>query len=399
MSKILFNTKNNQVKKIHIIIFIFISIIFSRLIMYIVYIYFALKNNKSSDFNSFIMLGLNHQNLNRIDSDWYNSILEDGYGISTYAKIRNNGMQNWAFFPLMPILIKLFHFIIPINYYLLGTIINTFILGFTSYFAFKYIMMTRNNYKSGIFVILLLIFGPFSWYCSSLLSESLFMFLLVLSLYFMKQKKYIYMGITGAFLSATRNLGIFFTVVVLLHSIFEYIKSKKINYNLKNYFIYLYNNPKLIISVLMIPIGFFSFCTYLHFKVGDGFAFMHVQWGWRQIEHQSIFIVLKQNFITNKVSFFSAILGILISIWLIINKKCEEAVIPLITILIGINYTLASQQRYLFASTTLAFGLSDLISIKENNNTKYIRICSLTILVLLNFFLLNAWYSYEWNLA
>lgn len=124
----------------------------------------------------------------------------------------------YAFFPLFPLIIKLFNtFGIPI----IGAFIFNNIVHYLStiliYKCFKDIY--KNKDKTIYMVIILWLFSPTAFFSTILYSEPLFIFLALSSFYlYKKNKKLIFCGILLGLSVCTRNLGaiLFFSIFIML---------------------------------------------------------------------------------------------------------------------------------------------------------------------------------------
>ena len=152
-NKFLYTYKN---KKYNVILIIISLAVLSRLSMYLTYIVGkgVLFQSNGSLFDSF----------NIWDAGWYRSIIEMGY--NTHYNVNIDGQANWAFFPLYPMIIKLIHIVIPINTNVLGSIVSTIFFIGLLIMSYLYIIETRKNFKEGLFFIIIMTFGVYSFYFS-----------------------------------------------------------------------------------------------------------------------------------------------------------------------------------------------------------------------------------------
>lgn len=185
-----------------------------------------------------------------------------------YLLIAANGYTaNAGFFPLFSLLINVFtglfgSNILPFDlrqYFIAITLVSLFfITGLIVFYK-----LIKLDYKENVAmrsVVFLLIF-PTSFFFASIYSESLFLFLSLLSFYFARKKKWIASGITGALLSATRPVGIAIFPALL----FEYFKSEK-NKSLSK-----------LLSISLAPIGLIAYAIYNLQKWGSPFHFIQAQ--------------------------------------------------------------------------------------------------------------------------
>ncbi len=137
------------------------------------------------------------------DGVHYLSIAEKGY--SQYEQ---------AFFPLYPLLIRLFGELFFGNLLLAGIFLSNlcFVLGtILLYKVFKKEFGERVAFWSVIF----LIFFPTSFYFNVVYTESLFLFLFALGLYFLQKKKSFFAFLSFYFLGLTRVIGVLASFVIL----------------------------------------------------------------------------------------------------------------------------------------------------------------------------------------
>lgn len=124
------------------------------------------------------------------DCDWYGGIIREGYYQEPMAHTRM-GAANWAFFPLFPMIMRGVSLLFPnVHLYILGEWVNTLIFGVALYAGVKYILLTRDNEKQAILWILVMSFGPLSFYFLILYTESLFLLLLILCFYYLKKRTF-----------------------------------------------------------------------------------------------------------------------------------------------------------------------------------------------------------------
>ncbi len=211
------------------------------------------------------------------DNNWFGSIITGGYVKEPNGHAAGDA-ANWAFFPLAPLMVKIFSFNCLLNYRVVGIILNTLFFALAITVAYRYVTDFHDSIKVVLIFTAIMVFGPFSFYFSSLYSESLFMLLTMLFLYHLRRENYILMGIFGAALSATRVTGVLMAFAVLVYVICKHVKEKR-----GNVIVFIketLQNHRLILGVCLIPLGLFLYMLYLKNLTGDAFAFMHIQKAW-----------------------------------------------------------------------------------------------------------------------
>lgn len=192
------------------------------------------------------------------DTSWYLRIANGGYPNSQYPNLEGH----FAFFPLYPMLISLLGTIAG-NAFLAGIIISNVSLLVSCVFLYRLVRLDSSTETSLNAVKYLFVF-PTSFLLSAVLSESLFLALLLVTFYYAKKGEWLLVGIFGFFLSLARPLGVFMFFPLL----FEYFRSKNFKKN---------KIGKEILYLSLLPLGLFSFSAYNYLLTGDFLAFSHVQ--------------------------------------------------------------------------------------------------------------------------
>lgn len=180
-----------------------------------------------------------------------------------YLAIAKSGYTTEAgFFPLYPLLIKVFSFFTD-GYFISGLLISSITFIFGLVFLYKLIKLDFSNDIAKQSIIFLLIF-PTSFFFACLYSESLFFLLLILCFYFARKKMWWLAVIFGLFLSATRIVGI----LILPALLWEFYVLEKNSWRL---------NIQKIIPLALIPLGlvFYMLFNFIHW--GDSFYFVKAQ--------------------------------------------------------------------------------------------------------------------------
>jgi len=186
-----------------------------------------------------------------------------------YLKIAARGYGQWeqAFFPLYPLLIKLFTFVFK-NELIAGLIISnlSFLIGLIIFFKLF-------NFKWLLFFILMF---PTSFFFGAVYTEGLFFLLFVLTLYFLKKENYWLVSLFAILASLTRLVGVFLVIPIIF--LIQKSKVKSQNYSSKvkiNKYSIL--NNKYFMLILSPLIGLATYCLYLWKTTGDPFFFLSSQ--------------------------------------------------------------------------------------------------------------------------
>lgn len=208
-------------------------------------------------------------NMCRRDCLWYLSIIDDGYDL--VKRTTHGGQSNWAFFPLFPLVSKA---LIALFHSKFSVIIFNQILFFYSLFLLYQYCIQHYSKKIALYSVCLLGFSFINVYISSFYTESLFLFLTLLSMHLISKQKYLLASVACGLLSATRMQG----AVMLFPLLFNFLMANKFLVTFKN-----------LISVILLTLlslsGLLVFMFYMHYHVGDSLAFVHIQSTWLRGGH------------------------------------------------------------------------------------------------------------------
>ncbi len=180
-----------------------------------------------------------------------------------------------AFFPLFPLLIKFTN--VLGNSLLTGLIISN-LLAFASVISFYQLAKIFVPNKRWTSLIIFLAF-PTSFFLGAFYTESLFFVLIAQTIIATYRKNWWLASVLASLASATKVVGIFAIVLVILDFLFErttiwQITNHKINSAIKKT---QHNWKKIIVFFTIGSLGLISYMLYLQFRYGDALYFLHVQ--------------------------------------------------------------------------------------------------------------------------
>jgi len=162
----------------------------------------------------------------------------------------------YAYFPLYPLLLKIFSFL-PIPLPILGSILNSTFF----FFAICFLSKIYNNYSRGLLFYFL---SPFAFFFSVAYSEGTFLLCASAFLYYIKKENHLMVTIFGILCGISRPNGI-------LLSLFSLEAFKKKNKYLKG-------------AIIFSPfIGLIIWTFYLWIITGDPLKFLHSQKGFGRV--------------------------------------------------------------------------------------------------------------------
>jgi hypothetical protein len=203
--------------------------------------------------------------LTQWDGVWYRTIARFGYLPPTSELAA-------AFFPVYPIVIRAFEFLVR-DYQLASVLAaNSCLLAA----AFLLHRLLRLDYDELICrrVILFLLFNPVSFFLSCAYSESTFLLLSIGALLAARQGKWLIAGLCGLVLSATRAPGLLIAIPLLT----EYLVQQRAQPPAQRR---LFSRELLFVG--LVPIGLFLYLSFWYLHRGDFFVPMQAQvTGWNK---------------------------------------------------------------------------------------------------------------------
>lgn len=393
-------TKSDDKK---IIIFILITFALSRMLMYLTFYHVT----GEWAFSTFL------DRINIFDTAWYHHYVDSILEGSLYMD-EASGQAVWAFFPLYPLLVagacKITGMAISMK--MIGCLISSLAFLCSQFVAYKYIVLTRKSIKIAYIYIAFMSLGIYTFYFSIMYTESLFLLLLTLSFYFLRKEEYIKMGISGMLLSATRNVGIMFVFVVLCYCVKRFwihqtegassvsAEEKGLKHTVdvwekvKEFVITNLSNEKLVLGTCMIPMGLFLYMLFLHYALGDGLAFVHVQRAWGRINYGTWHAVKEAVISTFPPDYLGLMfMGffILIVVAVINNKNYEEMIFAFIVMILATSSNLQSIPRYMIGCFVVVLAFADELE-KRSNITK---ILVFVLSMLAEYVLMREWLHYN----
>lgn len=359
----------NDNKTYKLILFALLCVIASRILIYAGFLLWKDKNALDIGF---------WEAMSRFDTSWYKSIITDGYNLEPMGGDRGDS-ANWAFFPLFPLVIKLFHSIVPLNYDLLAFILNSVFIFFFFILAVKYIRLTRQDDLQAAVYVILMAFGMYNFYFAVLYTETLFILLLAAFFYCMEKKRYLWMGLAGALASATRNTGVMLVFAIAVHYLCGCFK-KNGRFSLKTFWGDFFGNVRLVLGTALVPLGLFSYILYLYIHVGDSLAFVHIQRAWGKDFMNPLRVLFNSLTNVNSFVFYLSLASVwgIYCVWLLIwNKRWEEAVMAAIFVFIPLSASVDAMPRYLIGSFLPLLGFTD--GMGKWPKSKVIALCTFSI--------------------
>lgn len=196
----------------------------------------------------------------RWDSFFYTDIAQHGYRLTP-----DNTLSNIVFFPLYPFLIYIFALFAGANFILAGWLVSIFSLIGAIVIFYKLLKEFHPTIDPETPIFYLLIF-PTAFFLNAVYTESLFLFLSLLTFYYAFKGRFSIAGIFGFLAALTRVTGILLFIPIL----WEFFR----RYGVRKMFSFSF------LSIFLIPFGTFLFFLYHYFAFGDFLLFLKVESAW-----------------------------------------------------------------------------------------------------------------------
>jgi Gpi18-like mannosyltransferase len=190
------------------------------------------------------------------DGWWYKRIAEDGY------RVRNEEEKNKrAFFPLYPLVVRACR--ITGDFAIDGAIVSNLAFLAALIALGQLALRSELDVQDAERVVCYVAFFPTSYFFSLPMTESVFLLLSVLSMFWAHSDRWAAAGLAGALAAATRVTGILLLPALLL-----------LAWQRHRRFV-----PGML-WLALVPAGLAAFMGHLYLVTGDAFAFLHAQQAW-----------------------------------------------------------------------------------------------------------------------
>lgn len=324
------------------------------------------------------------------DSVWYISIVEKGF---SYIP---GEFSTVAFFPLYPLLIKLFSFVLG-NPKLAGYLVSNVSFFLALFFLYKLISLDYSKSIASKTVFFVAI-APLSFFFSIIYSEGLFLFLAIACFYFARKKQWLLASVLGFFVALTKVLGALIIIPVLIEYFALNLKSFK-NINFSNFKLLFKKIKPNLAFVWLIPLGLFTYMFYLHTNFGNALAFKSALFDWSSREFVSIFDTLSRwsynNFFHpfNIYVYFWVFIALFFIVYLIYSKARPSYVVysSILWFFYLSSNSLEGMPRYVSFLFPLYFGVA-LLASKNKFYNRLLILFSLSLLIFCTVVFVNGYF-------
>jgi Gpi18-like mannosyltransferase len=208
----------------------------------------------------------------RFDCAWYLSVAQQGY--STIESGAQAGATNLGFYPVFPLLVRLFSGLFGADPLHTAIAVSNVCFYVALIYVYRYARLLGADHNAALLGAGLLCVLPQSIVFSAAYSESTFLLLLAVAMFYLRRENYLVAGVAAALLSATRANGIFFIVFAVAWL----IRSGGVRGLFTPW-----RAPEKIVPIVLAPMGLLVFWGYCFATTGDAFAgpsTMYHGWGW-----------------------------------------------------------------------------------------------------------------------
>src|SRR5574344_934464 len=295
---------------------ILVAFVVSRVVLYAIGYFGAMHYNIETDYIDAMNItqavdGDIQSMFCQFDCGWFQSIADVGYDTYPHG-LKTGHAANWAFLPGF-----------PMAGYWVGDLLG-------------------QDLETSRFGVWLLAFSPFSIYFIAPYTESSFLLFTLAVFLCAYRRRWLWVGVAGALMAATRNLGVMVVFPVVILALQAYGWRELLRFGDRTW--------RVLLALWVIPFALFSFMLYLHLHVGDGFAFKNIQLAWGRI-FDNPFHYWLEGFETGGRKYYLSVVSLLgwaMNGYLLYQRRYAEALFMLICTMVPIVTSTNAFPRYLF---------------------------------------------------
>lgn len=345
--------------------------------------------------------------LEKWDTGWFLGLVKYWY----QAPVPGN-QSSTAFFPAWPLTLKVVHHLFGMQSWdvdgpafgRVAFLVANACACVALIAACAYLRATRGpTYDYTAFAVLFL-FGPFSLYMATILSEPMFAMFVAITFWASSRHRYLLAGLAVAGAGATRATGILLILVPIAFSYLE-VAGRPSPRALGAYLRRLVRSPRLLAGLAMAPMGLVAYMGYLWVRFGNPLSFVDAEATWGRAAANPLVTLWEAATFQGPVGWgdarsqdFLYLMVIFAAVWVLTKAFrgtwLAEAPQALALIFIALDSPvvggplLQSVPRFLAGVLVVQFAAADLL----NRSPKY-RQVAIACLVLVEFGLLGLWIS------
>lgn len=198
----------------------------------------------------------------RWDAGLYRNLAMQGYDLNPHS-----AANNAAFLPLYPLLVRVVSLGGLLQPWLAGYLVSWVCLWVACVWLWTAVAREWRDPRLATLAVTFLLFGPVSFFFSTLYSEALFLPLAIGCLDSARRRRWWLAGLLGALASLTRFIG----VVLVVPLLWQWVESVgRAGWRRQT-------ERGGLLACLLPPAGFLAYCLYLWLRTGDGLLYFHVE--------------------------------------------------------------------------------------------------------------------------
>lgn len=299
----------------------------------------------------------------RWDCLWYVTLAETGYNHFPAESLLDTG--NWAFFPLLPMLVGGLH---ALTGWVTIRIATALSIGFSILAVFAAWPLLGRNLRAYTLYAAFLLCGPFSVYFTTFYTEVLFVLLTTCLLLALRRSNILLAGGIAGLLSATRIVGVFAVFAIVAQYLLDFRRRGGAWRRLPAE---IWRDPAILLAVLLAPTGTFAYMAYLYRHMGDALAFSHVQRAWGRVTGNPLLFFWQGLTATSGDGSWpaveqwlalAALVGLALTALLFLRRRYPEAIFCLVCLIVPMVAGLASMLRFVVALSPLVLLAMELLA-------------------------------------
>lgn len=219
-------------------------------------------------------------------------------------------------FPLMPYLMRALSYFTE-NSFTSGFIISNVAMIGAAVLLYKLALLLMKDEGTAYRAAFYSLIFPAAFYTSTAYSEGLYLALTLATFYLMERRRWLWSGVAGAMVAATRSVGVFIVVPLAWAYLMEVWRKRRLDWGA-------------LMPVLVVG-GLLAVMAVLYIKTGDPFHFVkgYAEWGrkdvpnpilafWRGFEvltWQHIVPGFEENWTTNALNFGAGVLWVILTVF------------------------------------------------------------------------------------
>lgn len=286
------------------------------------------------------------------DCAWYAALVEHGYDLEPHdwmGKHPRHDAANWVFFPALPLSARLVHLLS--GYSGAASLLLVGKLFFLmSIFAFIKVAADYRPQLSPVLAAAVVAFNPYSIYGNVGYTEPLFLLLSCVFFYALR-RDFLAAGMVGCLLACTRLVGVFSAVAYGIAALGPWRREPG-------------QRDRILLGLMLIPLGFACFLLFLHDLTGDALAFSHAQRAWNRAPGNPFGHLLDglRMYPIDKYWAVMCLLALLAPVYLALKKHYELAAFALLGTLLPMSTGLWAMPRYIWWQAPVLLALAVLLS-------------------------------------